>query len=61
MEIEFKEYSKEELQDIENGYIVGCYNCVYFPDEFEKECDQSPCTKEEREDKKDGYYIEVPD
>jgi len=56
MEIEFKEYSQEE---IETGVLRGCKKCAYFDEEFDEICNKSPCTGDEREDKKDGYYIKI--
>jgi hypothetical protein len=59
MAIEFKEYSEEEKQQFDVGQFTGCDKCVYFPKEFDEICGNSPCTSDEREDKKDGYYIKT--
>ena len=61
MAIVFKEYTEEEKERLITRPHLGCIDCVYFPDEFEKECDNSPCTSVKREDKKNGYFIEIPD
>jgi hypothetical protein len=58
MAIEFKEYSEEEIK---TGVLLGCKKCAYFNEQFDEMCNNSPCTSDEREDKKNGYYIEVPD
>ena len=57
MTIVFKEYSEEEKEEMKIGEFEVCERCVYKY----KPCIDKPCTSLDREDKKDGYYIEVPD
>jgi len=58
MAIEFKEYSEEEK---ETSGVLNCKECIHLGEEFDEICKNSPCTRDERQDKKDGYYIEVHD
>jgi hypothetical protein len=58
MAIEFKEYSEEEIHDINDKLITACEKCVYYGLD---DCYPYLCCPHEREDKKNGYYIEVPD
>ena len=55
MAIEFKEYSEEEKKFM----VHLCEKCIFVNDL--EACYGNQCNPEEREDKKDGYYIEVPD
>ena len=57
MAIEFKEYSEEEIKQLEFGTMKPCEKCVNW---IENICSsEAPCTSSGRKDKKDGYYVAV--
>lgn len=60
MTIEFKEYTEEEKRIVElDGFFTGCYDCIFINDPIL--CKENPCTSNKRDDKKEGYYIQVKD